>query len=604
MNQDSTKHPRIAVVGLGPIGLILSVFFKEAGCDVNICDNDRVKINLIRNEGVRLENLFQKHSWFNRICTSVKEIQPGEVDAIFLCTKTYQTPSFLQEASFLNDGNLAVVCAQNGLDAEKPIAEVFGEKNTMRMVVNFAGNLNAPNIVKTTFFSAHNCIASMDDSRTELAKGIAEKLSGVGLATDALESFEIIRKIWEKTILNASISAICGIGRLTMAEAMSIPDTAELIEQCIVESVEIAAAEQIHFPDDFVHRALRYLRKGGNHFPSMAVDLINNRPTEIDHFNGKFVEYGRKHYVRTSLHLAFTNMIKAMTYKNQLANMASAPTNGKKWLAQSAITTPEGDCFLGVDLGSSYTKFTIIDSKENIVFRSTLRTMNRDKMSIRQMMGALTAEYPVKNSCATGYGKNNFSEAETLKPESECAAAGVHAVFPHVRSIIDIGGDNLRIIYCDEHGNVLKAVNNDKCAAGTGDFLLEVADRTGFDIREMSNLAKQSNSRDELNCVCTVFANSDIMKWLQDGVPLANLAKGVYLSIVRRIANMGFKSEFPTCIIGGVITHHPHLKQLLEQEFGGEFYSMSNPQHMLALGAALLARSEYMEKLAQKVQVI
>jgi ketopantoate reductase len=66
---------------------------------------------------------------------------------------------------------------------------------------------------------------------------------------------------------------------------------------------------------------MRYLKNGGDHFPSLAVDIINNRQTEIDYFNGKIVEYGKKHYVKTSLNLSFTNMVKAMTNKNVLSRM-------------------------------------------------------------------------------------------------------------------------------------------------------------------------------------------------------------------------------------------------------------------------------------------
>ena len=84
------------------------------------------------------------------------------------------------------------------------------------------------------------------------------------------------------------------VGRLTMAEAMNDPDTVELIEQIITEAVNVAETEKIRFPDDFIRQCMRYLNKGGDHFPSLALDVINNRETEIEYFNGKIVEYGRK----------------------------------------------------------------------------------------------------------------------------------------------------------------------------------------------------------------------------------------------------------------------------------------------------------------------
>ncbi len=594
MQKEEIKH-RVAVVGLGPIGLILAVFFKEAGCDVIICDNDRIKINQIRNEGVRLENVYKKHSYFNRICTSVKELEPGEVDLLFVCLKTYHTPAMAEDAKHLNDGKLAVICAQNGIDSEHAIAKVFGEKNTLRMIVNFAGNLNAPNVVKVTFFSPPNYIASMDDSRVNIAEGITNLLNSVELTTKAVGSFEIIRRSWEKTILNASISPICGIGRLTMAEAMSIPDTAELIEQNIVECIEIAAAEKIIFPEDFVRRSMRYLRNGGNHFPSMAVDLMNGRPTEIDHFNGKFVEYGRKHYIRTSLNLSFTNMVKAMTYKSKLAYMPelSIQVNGQKKLADASIKPAVGDCFLGIDLGSSYTKFTLIDQENNIVFRHILPTLNRDKVAIKHVMSAITGEFPVKYTCATGYGRKTFPDSDIIKTEINCAAIGVNEFYHGAKNILDLGGEDIKIIHCDVSGRVENFYLNDKCAAGTGAFLVEIAERAGIEIKEMSTLARQSANDKELNSFCTVFAKTEIMKWMLDGASMDNIAKGIYLSIAQRIAKMRIRPELPFYMIGGVIAYHPYLRTILKEQLGVEVQILEQSQFVVSYGAAVLAKAGY-----------
>ena len=99
---------------------------------------------------------------------------------------------------------------------------------------------------------------------------------------------------------------------------MDYPDTLEIVEQIIYEAVEVARAEDIKIPDNFVKLCIRYLKMAGNHFPSLAVDLINNRPTEINFMNGKIVEYGRKHYIKTPLNLTFTNLVNAISHKNGL----------------------------------------------------------------------------------------------------------------------------------------------------------------------------------------------------------------------------------------------------------------------------------------------
>jgi 2-dehydropantoate 2-reductase len=109
-----------------------------------------------------------------------------------------------------------------------------------------------------------------------------------------------------------------------MKEAMAHPDTLEIIEQIIFEAIEVAKAEEIKLGENFVKLCIRYLKNAGDHFPSLAVDLIAGRETEIDYMNGKIVEYGRKHYIRTPLNLTFTNLVKAISDKKNNVK------NGKK----------------------------------------------------------------------------------------------------------------------------------------------------------------------------------------------------------------------------------------------------------------------------------
>ena len=183
------------------------------------------------------------------------------------------------------------------------------------MVVNFAGNLHAPNVVNVTFFNPPNYIASVDDSRADIAEWLSETLTSASLETLRKDSFVIADKIWEKTILNAALSPLCAISNLTMKEAMAHPDTLEIIEQIIFEAIEVAKAEEIKLGDNFVKLCIRYLKNAGDHFPSLAVDLISGKETEIDYMNGKIVDYGRKHYIRTPLNLTFTNLVKAISHK-------------------------------------------------------------------------------------------------------------------------------------------------------------------------------------------------------------------------------------------------------------------------------------------------
>ena len=224
--------------------------------------------------------------------------------------------SVLKQIKKFSNDKVFLLSAQNGIDIREKYLGLFNESQILRMVINFAGNLQAPNTVDVTFFNPPNYVGSVNDTQGETAEWIAQILTSVNLETNYGDSFDISDRLWAKTILNAALSPLCGIAKLTMKEAMEHPDTLEIIEQIIYEAVEVARAEDVKIPDNFVKLCIRYLKMAGNHFPSLAVDLISNRPTEINYMNGKIVEYGRKHYIKTPLNLTFTNLVNAISHKN------------------------------------------------------------------------------------------------------------------------------------------------------------------------------------------------------------------------------------------------------------------------------------------------
>lgn len=322
------KKFKIGIVGLGPVGLVLAVYLKEAGCEVAICDVDKEKINLIRKSGVKLLGKVEKSSFFDYTSTSVEELLNYKPDILISAVKAYHVNSVLDKIKEHDNNDLFLLIAQNGIDIRSKYSSRFDESHILRMVVNYAGNLQAPNVVNLTFFNPPNHVASVDDSREDIAKWLSEILTKGELETKYTNSFDMVNKIWIKTILNAALSPLCAISKMTMKEAMDHPDTLEIVEQIIFEAIEVAKAEEIKLEPNFVKLCIRYLKSAGDHFPSLAVDLMNKSETEIDYMNGMIVEYGRKHYVRTPLNLTFTNLVRAVTQKNSL-NKAERKTAEK-----------------------------------------------------------------------------------------------------------------------------------------------------------------------------------------------------------------------------------------------------------------------------------
>lgn len=306
----------VGIIGLGPIGQTLAVHFKLAGCEVAVTDLDRDKLNLIRKEGMELVSRIEKKSYFKYVYYSVEEMLEHDFDVLISAVKDYHVDHIVKIIEQNLKKDVFLLSAQNGIDIGKKYQGHFPESSILRMVINFAGNLQSPNTTAINFFNPPNYIGSMDDSQEELARWIARALTSVDLATEAVGSFAINDKVWEKTILNAALSPLCAISRLTMKEAMSNGDTKEIVEQIIYEAVQVSCAEEIKLPDNFIKLALRYLSSAGNHMPSLAVDLINKRETEIDYMNGKIVDYGRKHYIKTPINLVLTNLVNAISCKN------------------------------------------------------------------------------------------------------------------------------------------------------------------------------------------------------------------------------------------------------------------------------------------------
>lgn len=311
----NTQQFKIGIVGLGPVGMIMAVHLKQAGCNVSICDLNKSKTELIRKEGIRLTGEVQKHSHFDTIFNSFDEMLDTEIDLLISCVKTFRIDEIVSSIK-KKKSNFYLLALQNGIDIGQKYTECLDESIIMRMIVNFAGNFVSTNEVKVTFANLPHYIASIDDTCGDVAKWIADILTFTDQNTEVLDSFTLIDEVWKKTILISSISPLCGISKLTIKEALQSSDTIEVIEQTLLESMQVAKAEGIRFDDNFVKLCLRNLKNAGDHFPSLGYDILQGGETEIDYNNGKIVEYGRKHYIQTPLNLTFTNLVNAVSNKN------------------------------------------------------------------------------------------------------------------------------------------------------------------------------------------------------------------------------------------------------------------------------------------------
>ncbi len=255
--------------------------------------------------------------------------------------------------------------------------------------------------------------------------------------------------------------------------------------------------------------------------------------------------------------------------------------------------------YLGIDLGSSYTKFVLIDNKGATSFDKVVPTFSRRKDEFKIIFNSISKKYNISKICATGYGRNSFN-GDFQKTELICASIGVSTLYDTHKCIVDIGGEDIKIIESGPLGEIINFHMNDKCSAGTGTFITEIAEKAELGIKEMSELAPKSSSKKMINSFCTVFAKTEILEWKFNGVQFEDIAKGIYLSIVNRICKLPIKTDLPLFLCGGVIAYHPYLRDLLAEELKTNVQITPDPQLIIALGAAHLAQRSEIKNLPQR----
>ena len=255
--------------------------------------------------------------------------------------------------------------------------------------------------------------------------------------------------------------------------------------------------------------------------------------------------------------------------------------------------------FAGIDIGSITTKAVIINQQEEIRAFSLIPTS-----SDRQKSGGDVLELAldkigkprdvIKYIVSTGYGRRSFTSSDKVLPEIICHARGTKSLFPAVRTIIDIGGQDSKVIELDEEGGVSKFEMNDKCAAGTGRFLEVLTDRIlNIALEELGPLSLKSKNPCILSSVCTVFAESEVISYLSEKRTKEDIAYGLHRAIAKRVIGMGTAASInykePIIFSGGVAKNIGVIKAI-EGELGKKVTTPKEPQITAALGAAIFAK--------------
>jgi predicted CoA-substrate-specific enzyme activase len=249
---------------------------------------------------------------------------------------------------------------------------------------------------------------------------------------------------------------------------------------------------------------------------------------------------------------------------------------------------------MGIDIGSTASKCIIMKNGDEIAAKSLVDvgagTSGPERAIQAVLAGAKLEMKDVAHVLSTGYGRHSMAEADSQMSELSCHARGAYFQFPNVRTIIDIGGQDAKVLRLDEDGMLINFVMNDKCAAGTGRFLDVMARVLEVRIDDLESLSEESTKDVTISSTCTVFAESEVISQLSRNTDKRDIIRGIHRSVASRAGALAKRIGLLDDVImtGGVARNRGVLKAL-EEELGHKIYTSDLAQYNGALGAALFA---------------
>jgi len=251
---------------------------------------------------------------------------------------------------------------------------------------------------------------------------------------------------------------------------------------------------------------------------------------------------------------------------------------------------------LGVDAGSSTIKIVGVDADGRMTWRVLEQTEPRtEEQASRLLAQALSEEDRTHDLpiLATGYGRRLVKQAAKTVTEITCHARGAYTEFKHGGTLIDIGGQDSKVIRITPAGKVIDFAMNDKCAAGTGRFLENTALRLSIPIEEMAQEAATTSAEVSISSTCTVFAESEIVSLIAHGTPVPEILRGLHRALVNRVIALVHTVGFePPLMLSGGVVQNPLIARMISEDLGHEALLPRYPQHVGAYGAALIAGSK------------
>jgi predicted CoA-substrate-specific enzyme activase len=248
---------------------------------------------------------------------------------------------------------------------------------------------------------------------------------------------------------------------------------------------------------------------------------------------------------------------------------------------------------VGLDCGTTTTKAVIIDRTARVLGSHVCRSGANLLESGETAFGEALKQAGLQRNdvglvVATGFGRRSISFAQETKTEISCHSKGCHHYYPEEITVIDIGGQDNKVVKLDSSGRKTSFKMNRKCAAGTGAFLEEMAYKLDIPIGDLESLARKSSAGTELGSFCTVFTATEVLDKIRAGEKLEDIVRGLFNSVAKRILEME-RLTGRVIMSGGVVAHNPIVAEIISERASIEVEIAPHPQEMGAFGAALFA---------------
>jgi predicted CoA-substrate-specific enzyme activase len=253
--------------------------------------------------------------------------------------------------------------------------------------------------------------------------------------------------------------------------------------------------------------------------------------------------------------------------------------------------------FAGIDVGTTTTKAVIIDADNKVLGRFVRRSgtdlASRAAVAFEEAIrhGGIARD-TIQAIVATGYGRKNVTFAHGTKTEIACHGRGCYHHFPEAITVVDIGGQDSKIIKLDVQGKRVDFKMNRKCAAGTGAFLEEIAHKLDIPIGDLNSLAQAASKTAQIGSYCTVFTATEVLDRIRAGEKVDDIVRGLFDSVAKRILEMDTLTG-RVIMTGGVVAFNDIVAELLSTRAGIKVEIAPFPQEMGAFGAALYAKESF-----------